>query len=107
MGGLEGAGGVAGAGVVGCPGVGGVGSLAAEVAGDGGCSNDCGLVSVLASVQRWSFVDFAVHGAGVESAAVKAGDWEASGFTGVSAAHGVPLRGSCRCLMAGCCRRVR
>ena len=102
--GPEWAGGVAWEYVVGCPGVGGVGSLAAEVAGDGGCSNDCGLVSVLASVQRWLFVDFAVHGADVESAAVKAWDWEASGFIGVSAAHGVPLRGSCRCLLA---RRVR
>ena len=103
--GLEWTGWVAGEHVVGCPGVGGVGSGSAEVAGDGGCSNDCGLVSVLALVEDWSFVDFAVHGAGVESAAVEAGDWEASWLIGVSAAHGVPLRGCCRCLLA--CRRVR
>ena len=101
MGGLEGAGGVAGAGVVGCPGVGGVGSCAADVAGDGGRSNDCGLVSVLASVQRGSFVYFAVDGADVEPAAVEAWDWEASWLIGVAAAHGVPLRGCCRCLVAG------
>ena len=105
MGGLEGAGGVAGAGVVGCPGVGGVGSLAAEVAGDGGCSNDCGLVSVLASVERGSFVYFAVHGADVEPPAVEAWDWESSWLIGVAAAHVAPLRGCCRCLLA--CRRVR
>ena len=104
MGGLEGTGWVAGAGVVGCPGVGGVGSCAAQVAGDGGCSNVCRFLSVATSVEGGSFVYFAVHGADVESAAVKAWDWEASGFIGVSAAHGVPLRGSCRCLLA---RRVR
>ena len=67
---LEGTGWVAGAGVVGCPGVGGVGSSAAEVAGDGGCSDVCGFLPVSASVEDWSFVDFAVHGTQVESAAV-------------------------------------
>jgi hypothetical protein len=88
--GLEWAVGVAGVGVVGCPGVGGVCSSAAEVAGDGGCSDVCGFLPVAPSVQRWLFVDFAVHGAGVEPAAVEAGDGEAPRFIGVSAAHGVP-----------------
>ena len=87
---MEGTGGVAGVDVVGCPGVCRVGSLATQVAGDGGCSNVCGFASVAPSVQGWSFVDFAVDGAGVESAAVEAWDWEASGFIGVAAAHGVP-----------------
>ena len=104
MGGLEGAVHVAGVDVVGCPGVGGVGSLAAEVAGDGGCADVRGFAFVSRSVEGGSFVDFAVHGADVESAAVEAGDWEASGFTGVAAAHVAPSRGSCRCLLA---RRVR
>ena len=56
---------VAGEHVVGCPGVGGVGSLAAQVAGDGGCSDVLGFLSVSASVEDWSFVDFAVDGADV------------------------------------------
>ena len=97
----EGTGWVAGVDVVGCPGVGGVGSSAAEVAGDGGCSDVCRFLSVATSVQRGSFVYFAVHGAGVEPAAVEAGDWEASGFIGVAAAHVAPSRGCCRCLVAG------
>ena len=88
--GLKWAGWVAGAGVVGCPGVGCVGSLAAEVAGDGGCADVCGFLPVAPSVEDWSFVDFAVHGAGVESAAVEAWDGDASGFTGVAAAHVAP-----------------
>jgi len=104
VGGFEWAVGVAGAGVVGCPGVGGVCSSAAEVAGDGGCSDVCRFLPVSASVQRWLFVEFAVDGTQVEPAAVEAGDGEASGFTGVAAAHGVPLRGCCRGLVA---RRVR
>ena len=76
--------------VVGCPWVGGVGPLAAEVAGDGGGADVCGFPSVSASVERWSFVYFAVDGAGVEPAAVEAGDREASRLTGVAAAHGAP-----------------
>ena len=56
---------VAGEHVVGCPGVGGVGSLAAEVAGDGGCADVCGFAFVSGSVERGSFVDFAVDGAQV------------------------------------------
>ena len=87
---MEGAVGVAWCEVVGCPGVGCVGSCAAEVAGDGGCADVCGFLPVSASVERGSFVYFAVHGAGVEPAAVEAGDREAAGFTGVSAAHGAP-----------------
>ena len=90
MGGLEWTGGVAGEYVVGCPGVGCVGSSAAEVAGDGGCSDVCGFLPVSASVEGGSFVYFAVDGTQVESAAVEAGDWEAAGFIGVAAAHGVP-----------------
>ena len=70
MGGLEGASGVAGEDMVGGPRVGGVGSLAAEVAGDCGCSNVCRFLSVAPSVERWSFVYFAVDGTQVESAAV-------------------------------------
>ena len=81
---------VAGEYVVGCPGVGCVGSSAAEVAGDGGCADVCGFLPVSALVERWSFVYFAVHGAGVEPAAVEAGDREAAGFTGVAAAHVAP-----------------
>ena len=81
---------VAGEHVVGCPGVGGVGSSAADVAGDGGCSDVCGFLPVAPAVERWSFVYFAVDGTQVESAAVEAGDWEAAGFIGVAAAHGVP-----------------
>ena len=87
---MEGTVGVAGEHVVGCPGVGCVGSLAAEVAGDGGCSDVCGFLPVAPSVEGGPFVDFAVHGAGVEPAAVEAGDGEAPRFIGVSAAHGVP-----------------
>ena len=81
---------VAGEYVVGCPGVGGVCSCAADVAGDGGCSDVLGFASVSASVEGWSFVYFAVDGAGVEPAAVEAWDGEASGFTGVAAAHVAP-----------------
>ena len=87
---MEGAIGVAGAGVVGCPGVGGVGPLAAEVAGDGSGADVCGFLPVSASVERGSFVQFAVHGTQVEPAAVEAGDREAAGLTGVAAAHGAP-----------------
>ena len=76
--------------VVGCPGVGCVCPLAAEVAGGGGCADVCGFLPVSASVEGWSFVQFAVDGAGVEPAAVEAGDWEAAGLTGVAAAHGAP-----------------
>ena len=94
--GLEGTVDVAGEDMVGCPGVCRVGSCAAEVAGDGGCSDVCGFLPVAPSVQRGSFVYFAVHGTDVESAAVKAGDGEASGFTGVAAAHDSPPRGSSR-----------
>ena len=90
MGGLEGAVGVAGEYVVGCPGVGCVGSLAADVAGGGGCSDVCGFLPVSASVEGWSFVYFAVDGAGVEPAAVEAGDGESAGLTGVAAAHVAP-----------------
>ena len=88
--GFEWTGGVAGEYVVGCPGVGGVCSSAAQVAGDGGCSDVCGFLSVAPSVEGGSVVYFAVQGAGVEPAAVEAGDGEASGFIGVAAAHGVP-----------------
>ncbi len=87
---MEGAVGVAGDHVVGCPGVGCVGPLAADAAGDGGCSDVCGFPPVSASVEGWSFVYLAVHGAGVEPAAVEAGDREAAGFTGVAAAHVAP-----------------
>ena len=76
--------------VVGCPGVGGVGSFAAQVAGDGGCADVCGFAFVSGSVERGSFMYFAVDSAQVESAAVEAWDGDASGFTGVAAAHGVP-----------------
>ena len=76
--------------VVGCPGVGGVGSLAADVAGGGVGADVCGFLPVSASVEDWSFVYFAVHGAQVEPAAVEAGDREAAGLTGVAAAHGAP-----------------
>lgn len=76
--------------VVGCPWVGCVGSLAADVAGGGGCSDVCGFASVAPSVEGWSFVQFAVHGAQVEPAAVEAGDGEAAGLTGVAAAHVAP-----------------
>ena len=76
--------------VVGCPGVGCVGSGAAEVAGDGVCADVCGFAFVSGSVEGWSFVYFAVNGAQVESAAVEAGDREASGFIGVAAAHVAP-----------------
>ena len=76
--------------VVGGPGVGCVGSLAAEVAGDGGGADVCGFASVSASVEGGSFVQFAVDGAGVEPAAVEAGDREAAGLTGVAAAHVAP-----------------
>jgi len=81
---------VAGEYVVGCPGVGCVGSSAAEVAGDGCGSDVCGFLSVAPSVQRWSFVDLAVDGADVESAAVEARDREAAWLTGVAAAHVAP-----------------
>ena len=88
--GLEWAVGVAWLGVVGCPGVGGVCSSAADVAGDGGCADVCGFLPVAPSVEGGPFVDFAVHGASVEPAAVEAGDGDSSGFIGVAAAHGVP-----------------
>jgi hypothetical protein len=81
---------VAWLGVVGCPGVCCVGSSAAEVAGDGGCADVCGFLPVAPSVEGGPFVDFAVDGAGVEPAAVEAGDGDSSGFIGVAAAHGVP-----------------
>ena len=81
---------VAGEYVVGCPGVGCVGSLAADVAGGGGGSDVCGFLPVAPAVERGSFVYLAVHGAGVEPAAVEAGDGEAARLTGVAAAHGVP-----------------
>ena len=87
---MEWAVGVAWCGVVGCPGVGCVGSSAAEVAGDGCCANICGFLPVSALVEGWSFVYFAVDGAGVESAAVEAGDREASRFIGGAAAHVAP-----------------
>ena len=87
---LEAAVGVAGGYVVGCPGVGGVGSSAADVAGDGGGADVCGFASVSASVEGGSFVYFAVDGAGVEPAAVEAGDGESAGLTGVAAAHVAP-----------------
>ena len=102
--GLEWTVGVAWCEVVGCPRVGGVGSSAADVAGDGGCSDVCRFLSVSALVEGGSFVDFAVHGAGVELAAVEAWDWESSWFIGVADAHVAPSRGCCRCLMVGCCR---
>ena len=98
---LEGTVHVAGEQMVGCPGVGCVGSSAAQVAGDGGCADVRGFAFVSGSVERWSFVYFAVHGADVEPPAVEAWDWEASWLIGVAAAHGVPLRGCCRCLVAG------
>ena len=88
--GLKGAVGVAGDHVVGCPGVGCVGPLAADAAGGGGCSDVCGFSSVSASVEGWSFMYLAVDGAQVEPPAVEAGDREASGFTGVAAAHVAP-----------------
>ena len=90
MGGLEWTVHIAGEYVVGCPGVGGVCSSAAEVAGDGGCADVCGFLPVAPSVEGGPFVDFAVDGAGVEPAAVEAGDGDSSGFIGVAAAHGVP-----------------
>ena len=76
--------------VVGCPGVGCVCPLAAEVAGGGSGADVCGFLSVSASVEDWSFVYFAVHGAQVEPAAVEAGDREAAGLIGVAAAHVAP-----------------
>ena len=76
--------------VVGCPGVGCVGSSAADVAGDGGCSDVCGFLPVAPAVERWSFVDLAVDGTQVEPAAVEAGDREAAGLIGVAAAHVAP-----------------
>jgi len=88
--GAEGAGGVAWGEVVGCPWVGCVGSSAAEVAGDGSGANVCGFLSVAPLVEGWSFVYFAVHGAGVEPAAVEAGDREAAWLIGVAAAHVAP-----------------
>ena len=87
---MEWAGWVAGEHVVGCPGVGCVGSCAADVAGDGGGADVGRFAPVSASVEGWSFVQFAVDGAGVEPAAVEAGDGEAAGFTGVAAAHVAP-----------------
>ena len=87
---MEGAVWVAGAGVVGCPGVGCVGSLAADVAGDGSGADVGRFASVSASVEGGSFVQFAVDGTQVEPAAVEAGDGEAAGLTGVAAAHGAP-----------------
>ena len=87
---MEGAGWVAGEYVVGCPGVGCVGPLAADVAGDGGGADVCGFLPVSASVQRGSYVYFAVDGAQVEPAAFEAGDREAAGLTGVAAAHVAP-----------------
>ena len=76
--------------VVGCPWVGCVGSSAADVAGDGSGADVLGFASVAPSVEGWSFVYFAVDGAGVEPAAVEAWDREASGLIGVAAAHVAP-----------------
>ena len=87
---MEWAVGVACVDVVGGPGVGCVGSSAAEVAGDGVGSDVCGFVFVSGSVEGGSFMYFAVHGTGVEPAAVEAWDREASRLIGVSAAHGAP-----------------
>ena len=76
--------------VVGGPWVGAIGSFAADVAGDGGCADVCGFAFVSGSVERGSFMYFAVDSAQVESAAVEAWDWEASWLIGVAAAHGAP-----------------